>query len=401
MNTDKKVHKPSRMKTILKIALPLAIIGVGLLGGRWLYMTRPQPQKATPKDKAPLVRVEETQAVDHRVQIPAMGKVVPARQITLNSRVAGEVIQVAEQFIPGGNLEKGQEILRIDPSDHRLKLAQAESDLVEAEYSLRVEQGKQNVAQREWELLSKQSPEEKADPDLALRRPHLRKAKADIKRAEAKLEQARLDLERTRIKAPFNAIVKDKKVDLGSRLSAQGEIAELVGTDHFWIRVQIPTSRLNWFDIPGRSREKGAAVEVEEVNGAPAQKRQGRVVRLLSDLEEEGRMARVLVRIDDPLNLKQPANSPPILTGSFARVHILGKELKDVVPIPRDAWRDNNQIWLADPEDRLVIRSAEPIWKGSEYIYIPNDIADGHRLVVSDIPAPAEGMKLRITGEAD
>ena len=394
-STRKKIS----LKTVLKIILPLLIIGLGLAGSRWMYKTRPKAKKAKPPQMAPLVRTQKLKAVDYEVRIPAMGKVVPAREITLSARVSGEVISVSPGFVPGGTLEKGEEILRIDPSDYRLELTQAESDVVEAEYALEVEKGKQNVARREWELMKKEDATGKVKPDLALRKPHLRKARADIDRARAKLKQAELNLQRTRIKAPFNAIVKSKNVDLGSQVAARGELAALVDTDRFWIRAAVPSDRLKWFDIPGKSAGTGAVVDVDKINGNPAGDRQGQVLRLLPDLEEEGRMARILVRVKDPLNLENSSSAPPLLLGSFVRLNIHGRTLENVLAIPRDAWRDRGRIWLATPDGKLEIRSPRPLWKGMQNIYIKDNIDKKLRLINSDIPAPVQGMELKIASE--
>lgn len=391
--------KKTTLRTILKILLPLLIIGLGLAGSRWLNMTRPKPQKASPPQMAPLVRTQELRAVEYEVRIPAMGRVIPAKAITLSTRVSGEVLSVSPGFIPGGTLEKGEEILRIDPSDYRLELIQAESDLVEAEYALEVEKGKQNVARREWDLMKGGDSTGRVNPDLALRKPHLRKARADIDRAGARLKQAELNLKRTRIKAPFNAIVKSKNVDMGSQVAARGEIAELVDTDRFWIRAAVPSDRLKWFDIPVKSSGTGAVVDVNKINGSPAGDRQGRVIRLLPDLEEEGRMARVLIRIKDPLNLEDSSSARPLLLGSFVRLTIHGRTLENVLPIPRDAWRDQGRIWLATPDGELEIRSPRPVWKGMQNIYIRDNIDKKLRLISSDIPAPVQGMKLKIASE--
>ena len=56
--------------------------------------------------------------------------------------------------------------------------------------------------------------EKAEDAELALRRPHLEKALADVKAAEADERQARLQLERTAVSAPFNAIITTINVNI-------------------------------------------------------------------------------------------------------------------------------------------------------------------------------------------
>ncbi len=397
MNTEVNTGKQPRWKTFLKLFLPFLVLSLGLAGGIWIYKTRPQAQKVTPSEKAPVVRTKQITSRDYQTKIPALGEVIPAKEITLSARVSGKVVSLSQDFLPGGHLEAGEKLLRIDPKDYELKLKQARADVVDAEYALQVEQGKQKVAQREWKLLGNSTDNTPKEPALALRKPHLRKVRAGVKRARAKLDQARINLQRTRIHAPFNAIVKSKNVDLGSRISAQDKIAELVWTDEYWIRASVPTERLTRFALPGKG--KGAVARIKSINGNPAPARKGRVIEVLPNVEEKGRMARVLVRIKDPLNLddtKETKETSPLLLGSFVQISIQGELLKDALRIPRSAWREKDRIWIVDQQGRLHIKSPRTLWKGPENIYIPDIFPHAYRLVTSDISTPVDGMKLRL-----
>jgi len=80
---------------------------------------------------------------------------------------------------------------------------------------------------------------------LVAKEPQLEAARAKLAGEKADLRKAKLDLERTRIQAPFNAIVRKKFVDIGSQVSGQEQLAELVGTDSYWIQASIPFSITN------------------------------------------------------------------------------------------------------------------------------------------------------------
>ncbi len=51
--------------------------------------------------------------------------------------------------------------------------------------------------------------------ELALRKPQMREALAELQSAEADLEQALGDLDRTVIRAPYDGLVKEKIADVG------------------------------------------------------------------------------------------------------------------------------------------------------------------------------------------
>jgi RND family efflux transporter MFP subunit len=376
----------------------LLIIAVGIGGAAYFKTTAPHADKRPPKTVAPLVEVTTATPDSHQVVVSAMGTVIPARSLSLESRVTGEVIQMHPEFQTGGLLKAGEDVLQIDREDYELAVIRAKSAVVEAEYALKLEEGRQEIARREWAILNGDQPADALDKELALRRPHLRKAQADLASARANLKQARIDRERTRITMPFNAIVRSRSVELGSQVAAQEKLADVVGTDAYWIEVSIPVDRLAWIAIPRQAGETGASARVRNQNGHIES---GRVIRLLSDLESEGRMARLLVEVQDPLAL-DPGETPhpPLILGEYVRVDIQGRVLDDVFRIPRAALRDDTRIWLANENGTLQIRSVAPLWRDAEYVLLRDGFSTGDRLITSDLTAAVDGMAIRLQSDA-
>jgi RND family efflux transporter MFP subunit len=394
LNTSDTVP-PSKLKIAVQLLLVVIVIGAGVAAAAYFKKTAPRTQRRPRVPMAPLVETTVLTSGPHAVTVSAMGVVVPAEEMTLKSRVSGQVVALQPEFTVGGLLKKGQGILKVDDSDYRLAVAQAESAVVDSKYALSLEQGRQAVAQREWSLLGGKATG--ADADLALRKPHLEKAKADLAASEAALEKARLDLARTRITAPFNAIVRSRQVATGSQIGTQEALAELVGTDRFWVEVSLPVDRLNWIRIPRRAAEKGATATVHY--GADHQI-QGEVVRLMGDLTTEGRMARVLVAVEDPLGLKaENRERTHLLIGEYVRVEIEGRNLADVILLPRSALHDGNTVWLVTSENTLSIREVTPVWRDEDSIVVKEGLAAGDRLITSALPAPIDGMPLRMDTE--
>lgn len=382
----------------LKGLLPLLIIGVAVVGAKALIATKPVAKKKAPVVSAPLVNVSVLKVENFDVSTPVMGTVEAAREINLEPQVAGKVISVSDAFIPGGYFEKGAEVLRIDPLDYELAVKQQQAVVTEAEYNLKLESGQQRVAGREWKLLKKSSGGTTQEAELALRKPHLQKAQADLSSAQAKLKQARIDLSRTRVTAPFASMVVSKSADLGAHLSLNETIASLVGTDEFWVIVSVPVDRLGSIDIPSAGNQfKGSKARVVMGSGKTAVEREGQVLRLLPSLESKGRMARIIVSVKDPLNLKG-GEVRPLLLGSYVKVYIDSGMLEEVIAIPRTAFRDNNTIWVLKDGSLLDIRTVEPIWRDQNNIYLDSGVAAGEKLVTTDISAPLQNMKLRENG---
>lgn len=398
---EKKETEPPRQpiwRKFIKVLLPLLVLIAGIAGAAYIKDTGPEPRKRRPRKIDPMVQVLTVHPSTEQVIVQAMGTVIPAREIILKSRVSGQIISVHPEFTEGGFLKNNQEILQIDPEDYRLEVIKRESQVANANYALKLERGHQEVAKREWEMLNRGKPASPDDIELALRRPHLRKAQADLAAARAELKQAKMNLDRTKIVAPFNAIVRTKSVEQGSQVSAQDKLAELVGVDEYRIMVSIPLDRLKWLRIPRKTGEPGAKVRILYGNGS-VYEREGTVIKLLSDLESEGRMARLLVSVKDPLDITEPPENhrPPLLISEYVRVEIYGTELENVFRIPRPALRDGGNVWIADPENRLRIRQAHTIWRDMETVFVRNGLHDSDRLILSDLSAPVDGMALQTT----
>jgi RND family efflux transporter MFP subunit len=307
--------------------------------------------------------------------------------------VSGQVVAINPEFEEGGFLKQGDSVIRLDDADYKLALAQSKSDLTKAEFELKLELGRQQVAQREWQLLGSTRKGKESESDLALRKPHLDKAMADVASAKATVEKAALDLERTRINAPFNAIVRSKFVDVGSQVSAQKPLGELVGTDAYWVQASIPVDRLEWIRIPRLTGETGSDAKIHYAGGHTIE---GKVIRLMGDLASEGRMARILIEVKDPLRNKAGRQTaPPLLIGEYVRAEVEGRRLNDVFVIPRAALRNDSTVWIMTTDRTLSIRTVSPVWRDERTVVLQNDLHAGELLIVSDLPAPVEGMELQ------
>lgn len=392
----KRASKKGTLSILIRAVICIIILAGGIAGATYFKNTAPKAKKRPPKKMIPLVEVSRVHPGPHKVIVAVMGSVVPARHMTLKSRVSGQITWTHPEFMEGGLFESGKEIIRIDPVDYKLDIIQKESQVAEARYSLKLELGHQDVAKREWELLNDGKDAKGPDTELALRRPHLEKARAVVKAAEAGLKQSKVNLSRTGVKIPFNSIIRSKNIELGSQVTTQDQLAELVGTDEYWVEVSIPVDRLRWVTIPKNSSDSGSRARIFYRKG---QVREGNAIRLLSDLETEGRMARILISVKDPLGLKkQHRHKPRMLIGEYVRVEIDGDKLEDIYSIPRTALRDDTHVWILGENDSLHIQKVETLWRDAQVVIIRKGLSPGDRIITSDLPAPVEGMPLRVKG---
>ena len=384
-----------RLGLLLRMALPLVVLAVGIALAYWLLKTGPQAKPQPPVPDALLVEVQPVVFGPGQALVEAMGTVIPAREVTLRSPLGGEVVHMSSNLIRGGVFAAGETLLTIDKADYVLVVRQMESAVAEAEAALKTEQGFQDVARREYEILGEEIKDE--DLDLVLRKPQLETARARLKAARARLDQARLDLDRTVIRAPFPAVVQQREVNLGARVAANASLLTLFGTDEYWVEVVVPVQQLHWLEIPGKAGERGSLVRVYDAAAwGEGVYRQGRVFRLAADLEEQGRLARLLVAVDDPLGLRAAKQDQArLFVGSYVRVEMEGKRLESVATLDRSLLRDGDRVWIMNADNRLDIRPVEIVFRHRDRVLISGGIRAGERLVVTGLAAAVAGQPLR------
>jgi len=424
---------------LLRLLLVVLVLAVGIGGAVYFVQTKPQAKRRQSATEAVTVRVQPIRTGAHKVIVRAMGTVQPARRVMLAPRVAGQVVKVADPLVPGGRFDANDPVVWIDPEDFRLAVQQQQTevlrrsaelaralsdanqratDVTRAESDEQIEMGQQAIAQREYELLGKDLGQQ--DRQLVLRRPQLRAARAATKAAlaaeesaratakaaeqskaaaETALASARLDLSRTVVRAPFNALVIEKSVDVGSQVSAVTQLATLVGTDEYWVEVSVPVDELKWLTLSAKSRNGSRARVYYPAAWGDDANRIGHVIRPAAELEPEGRMARLLVAVPDPLCLApNHAGKPAMILAAYVRVELAGRELAGVAPVPRSALRDGDRVWIMTQDDKLEIRSVGDsiVRRDEKHAYVAGALSDGERLVTSDIGTPVRGMKLRV-----
>jgi RND family efflux transporter MFP subunit len=391
------------LKKLLRALLPILAlaIGVGLLVV--LIKTRPQPSKKPREERGVLVEARTVGSSPHKLRVIAQGTVIPEQQVTLQPEVAGRVVWQAAQLVPGGRFEKGALLVRIDPRDYALAVKQQSAQVDRARLELKLEQAKKDVAKREWEIIGEDKNASELGRELALRQPQLEVARANVKAAESALGQARLAVGRTTLRAPFNGFVKTENADLGQLVSQQTVLATLVGTDAFWVQVAIPLDKLAHIQVPGFNAKDGAGAEATislDIGGKRIE-RPARVIRLFGDLDPVGRMARLLVEIDDPLGLKKNGDRAiPILVGAYVEVAIEADQMEDVIEVPRLALRQDNSVYVAGEGDRLEVREVEIAWRRADSVLLRHGVVAGDRVITSRLPSAIPGMQLRVSDSA-
>ncbi len=386
----------SAREKLKKIVLPIVILVIGFAVMRFMVLARPGPQKEVKEYAGVLAEVTRVEKKDHPVQVVGTGTVQARQEVNITPQVSGRITAMAPNFVAGGFFSQGELLFRIEDVDYKLAVDRSQATLAQAELDLAREESNARIARLEWDTLGGKNDE--APNPLVVYEPQMKKARAAISSARASLKQAKLDLKRTRMTAPFNCRVRSEAIDLGQYVRAGTSVGTLAGTDTAEIVLPLPLDEMQWLEIPRQgAAQRGSLAEVRVTAGSQQFTWPGRVVRSLGEVDPQGRMARVVVGVDDPYHLKTAPESgrPDLAVGMFVEVAIQGDTLSGVFSIPRGTLRENDTVWVVGEEEKLEIRKVEVVRRDRQNVLIRNHLRDGERVVLTALQGAANGMKLR------
>lgn len=387
-------------KKILWICL--AIIGGGIIITTLIFSTEPEAQReGASVETAMLVDIIKVERGTFEPVIVATGTVQPVEDVTLSPLVSGQITRRDPAFSPGGFVKKNQVLMQIDPSDYRNTLELRKSELMQAQTTMATEMGRQQIAEQDLQLISDDSlfggsPLSDNEKQLVLRKPQLNAVKANIGAAKSAVNQAELDLARTTIRAPFDAHILSQNVTKGSQVAPGDNLGRIVGTDFYWVTATVPVNKLQWLSFPDGESDRGALVQISNPSAwSSGTSREGYLDKQIGALDNQTRLARVLVKVPDPLATKsENKNSPKMMIGTFVDVSIQADPIENVVRLNRDFIRSNNTVWVMKDE-KLEIREVQIVLNDDEYSYISEGLADNEQVVITDLSTVTNGIGLR------
>ena len=373
----------------------LTILGAAAAAIVVINRTEPTAQQVNATRKsAALVETITARRGTYRPRLVVLGTVQPAQDMILSPRVSGQVLELSPAFVPGGTVREGELLLRIDPADFENALAIRKSELQQAQASLEIEQGRQILARKELALL--EGTIDDANRALVLREPQIESIRAQVNAAQAAVERADLDLARSRVKAPFDAHILSRSVNVGSQVAPGDELAQLVGIEEYWVMATVPVRHLRWVEFPEVDGQGSAVTLRNPGTWPPGAERRAEVARMIGTVDQVTRLARVLISVPDPL--ARTTSAPPLILDTLIEAHIEGRPIEDVIRLSRDYVRDGDTIWVLK-DDKLEIREAEIDFRDADYAYIRDGVTHGEEVVVTTLATVAEGVGLRRTND--
>jgi RND family efflux transporter MFP subunit len=356
----------TRMSARSLAALLLALGGLAACRGELpasAAQARPRAQQAPPPREVRVVPASE-RALPRTVS--ATGTLAADDQVTLSAKVAGRLERIDVDL--GTRVRRAQPVARLDQTDFKLRVEQAEAGLqqararlglapagtdegVDVEQTALVRQARAVLEEsrltrdRSVKLLEQQliarAQLDTAEANLKVAEGRYQDAIEEVRNRQAVLAQRRSELELARqqladtvVVAPVDGAVSQRQAAPGEFLAAGAPLATLVRIHPLRLRVAVP-------ERESASVRAGQAVRLTVEGDTTVYG--GKVVRLAPVVQELNRTLTVEAEVPNERGLLRP--------GAFARAEIVTEAAQPVLTVPGSAL-----VVFAGVEKVLVVR---------------------------------------------
>jgi RND family efflux transporter MFP subunit len=341
MTVRQNLSRWARLAGRSAIVLSL-VVGVGLLV---LWLAGRFSPKVSMHSNGPQVRKPAVERVVpvRSVRLPliesAVGTIRAVHETSIGSKLLARVVEV--DLKAGRNVHRGDVLFRLDDSDLRARLKQAEAALVAVQAARTQAEADVNRYAKLFQAnaVSKQEYERATTA--------LKSTEAELRRAKEAVNEVQVTLDFATVRSPMDGIVIDKNVDVGDMVSPGQILATLLDPTKMQLVASVRESLAHRLQI-GQNID----VQLEDL------KKQciGTISEIVPEAQAASRTFQVKVTGPCPAG---------IYSGMFGRL-LIPLDDERVLVVPREAVRNVGQLELVDVVEngqvsRRAIRSGRTI----------------------------------------
>ena len=289
-----------------------------------------------------------------------MATLEPLNSVSLTAATSGRLQKLYAK--DGARVKKGALLAKIDDSELRAQLKQAESN--------------QQLAQQKYDRvksLFEKNGATKAD---------LESAEASLKSAEASVELIKAQIEKTEVRAPFAGTLGFVNVSVGAWLTTGTSIASLSDVEKLKAKFSLPQRYASTLKVndPVTLRDEERSIE-----------KTATVKALDATLSESSRSRQVMVVVDNAKG--------ELLAGAFAKVTVSMESGRvKSIPVPAEALtldKDGAYVFVAT-DGKAKIKHVETGLRTPISVDIVRGLDEGDTVISSGLISMREGAAVRI-----
>jgi multidrug efflux pump subunit AcrA (membrane-fusion protein) len=368
--------------------------------------------------------------------------VKPLVTVAVAPEVSGKVVEIHPRLRPGEVIPQGEVLFRIDDRNYEAAKNEAEATVEQLRISVERLRKQYGIEQERLETLQRSRDLAKAEFDrvtalyeednvgtrsgveaaernynqakdqaaqlaqaVELYPIRIREAESSLVSAESRLERASADLERCTVAAPFNARVKESRVEAGQYTMPGNPVLTLADDSILEIHVPLDSrDARRWLEFDGTVSRPNAAwfnglkpvtVTIRWTEDPGGHCWTGELHRVVK-FDEQTRTLTVAVRVPAGRALSEDGNGLPLVEGMFAMVEIPGRTLREVFRLPRIAVSFKNTVYTS-VSDRLVTVPVEVARIEGDEALVAGGLETGDIVIVNRLIDPLENSLLDVT----
>ncbi len=405
---------------VLGAVLFVAFVVLGVVLKLALTSFREPPKHAEITEPTLQVQVTQVYPEDVPVTITGYGEVRSLDVVAITPKVPGDIVAIHPRLERGEVIPKGELLFQIDPQDYRVARAQAVAQVEQLQNTIArlkkqhtIDRDRLGTLGRTLELAKDEFERDKTlyeEDDVgtesmvnmsemsynktsdaydqlaqlvALYPLRIQEAESGLDAAKAGLDKAEIHLARTEVRAPFNARLKDVRIEVGQYATPGAPLLTLA--DDSVLEISVPLD----------SRDVRSWIQFQEAPAANGESWFGRpepvqcritwtegtgehcwlgTLNRIERFDRTTRTVTVAVRLGGE-EAGAGGEGLPLVEGMFCAVEIPGKTMEQVYRLPRWAVSFEGQVYMAEgkhlkrravvimrnqDEDTFVSRGFEP-----------------------------------------
>lgn len=427
----------------LRYVVPILVLGCA---GWFVYSmgARKRPQrKKPPVRKSIPVDLVKVRPHTGTLDIVVSGVAIPYRDVQIAARVGGEVVFKSESLSPGHLVQKGDLLLRVDPSDYEIEVARLEQEVAKAKLDIeRLQLDKENTQrvlainkdilmlrkrdmQRldrlrtanatsateadaiEMGFLSAVQQTTSQENELRTFDSRSKSLETTLQLATLQLRRAKMDLERTEIKAPFTGVIIANQVEQNGMLASGAVVATIEDTSKVEVRANLRGDDMAFlqgdgyalpqvpvtieFDRAGKTHAWDAVLSRQDGLG----------------IDQKTRTMPVRICVDNPTQDKGSTEDPlALLRGMFVRVRLHCQPKQSLAIVPEAVVRPGKKVWvMRDDQLQILPIRIIRIENGNAYVELNDsslafdELAFDEKIISSPIPNAKPGLAVSVAGK--
>ena len=363
------------------------VVAVLMVVGIYYSVSGGSGQSSSQPVEGESVRVEQVVLGPIQEEISLTGEVKALADVALAPKVSGRLMSVAVE--QGDYVGAGTVVAALDRDTFNAAVRQAEAAVEVARANAKMALVVRDNARRDLDRAVKlfeqgtftESSRDDAESAHNKALAGVEVAEADVTRAEAALELARINLGESEMRAPFDAVVAERLLDVGSFVPPGTPVLRLVSVDVVKVTAGVAERYVGGLEV---DRTK-VVVSLDSLAGRsfPA------TLHFISPVVDVNtRTAEVEIRISNPDRLLKP--------GMYARVSIVTRRRESALLIPNDAilGREGDYYVFVESEGRARRRAVELGLSGRRSSEAASGLEAGDNVIVSGAGNLLDGVQV-------